>query len=37
METHTYPTDLSYVEWQLRDPLLLPPAQTGRPQRHSLS
>ena len=35
METHTtYLTDLSDAEWRLLEPLLPPPARTGRPRRH---
>ena len=36
METHTYPTNLSDAEWQVLEPLLPPPAPTGRPRCHGL-
>src|SRR5690348_13346349 len=36
METQSYLTNLSDAEWHLLEPLLPPPAGTGRPRRHSV-
>jgi putative transposase len=36
MHTYGYLTDLSDAEWRLLEPLLPPPAGTGRPRRHSV-
>jgi putative transposase len=36
MDTHSYLTDLSDAEWRVLEPLLPPPARTGRPRRHGL-
>jgi putative transposase len=34
METQSYLTNLSDAEWHVLEPLLPPPARTGRPRRH---
>jgi putative transposase len=34
MDTQSYLTNLSDAEWHLLEPLLPPPARTGRPRRH---
>lgn len=32
--SHLYPSDLTNAQWALIEPLLPPPAPTGRPQAH---